>query len=161
MTPPHAKGLEFSAVFIVAGGRVGMFPARCRRMRAGVWKRERRRPTSALPRYPCHGNSTLTLCRTRRSYGKEVYHRPSRFIGEPPVSAWKRSVCATVSRPVSHQRMGTPRGKRHRLQIPANACAMRSFGEVKLLSTRGSGEHSRLQVVFRGKGSNALPPRMR
>ena len=52
---------------------------------------------------------TLTYAETRRLYGKEVYHRPSRFIGELPEECVEEvRLRATVSRPVSHQRMGTP-----------------------------------------------------
>lgn len=52
---------------------------------------------------------TLTYAETRRLYGKEVYHRPSRFIGElPPECVEEVRLRATVSRLVNHQRLGTP-----------------------------------------------------
>lgn len=41
---------------------------------------------------------TLTYAETRRLYGKEVYHRPSRFIGElPPECVEEVRLRATVS----------------------------------------------------------------
>ncbi|MGO4611475.1 3'-5' exonuclease, partial [Variovorax sp. 2RAF20] len=52
---------------------------------------------------------TLTYAETRRLYGKEVYHRPSRFIGELPEACIEEvRLRASVSRPVNHQRMGAP-----------------------------------------------------
>ncbi len=35
------------------------------------------------------------------------------------------------------------------------------FGEGTIVNPEGSGEHSRLQVAFQGKGSNGWLPRMR
>ncbi len=61
---------------------------------------------------------TLTYAETRRLYGKEVYHRPSRFIGELPQECVEEvRLRATVSRPVNHQRLGAPIAERYRLQV--------------------------------------------
>ncbi|MDY9054522.1 3'-5' exonuclease, partial [Escherichia coli] len=71
MTLHSAKGLEFPQVFIV-GMEEGMFPSQMsldeggRLAYVGV--------TRAMQKL------TLTYAETRRLYGKEVYHRPSRFI---------------------------------------------------------------------------------
>lgn len=52
---------------------------------------------------------TLTYAENRRLYGKEVSHRPSRFIGELPKECVEEvRLRATVSRPVNHSRLGTP-----------------------------------------------------
>ena len=40
---------------------------------------------------------TLTYAETRRPSGKEVYHRPSRFIGEPPEECGRGALCAPAS----------------------------------------------------------------
>ena len=77
--------------------------ARCRWMKADIWKRERRLAYVGVTRAM---QNWLTYAETRRLYGKEV-SRPSRFIGELPEGVEVR-LRATVSRPVSHQRMGTP-----------------------------------------------------
>ena len=37
---------------------------------------------------------TLTYAETRRLYGKEVYHRPSRLSASCRKSVWKRCACA-------------------------------------------------------------------
>ncbi|XPE67811.1 3'-5' exonuclease [Shigella boydii] len=95
---------------------------------------------------------TLTYAETRRLYGKEVYHRPSRFIGELPEECVEEvRLRATVSRPVSHQRMGTPMVETRRLQArPARRHA--KFGEGTIVNMEGSGQRSRLQVAFQGQG---------
>ncbi|XPE57851.1 3'-5' exonuclease [Shigella flexneri] len=52
---------------------------------------------------------TLTYAETRRLYGKEVYHRPSRFIGQLPEACVEEvRLRATVVAPVSHGEIGTP-----------------------------------------------------
>ncbi len=85
-----AKGLEFPQVFIV-GMEEGMSQARCRWMKAGVWKKN-----AVWPRWrnPCDAETDADLRGNSPLYGKEVYHRPSRFIGELPEEVWKRCACA-------------------------------------------------------------------
>ncbi|MDP0965078.1 DNA helicase II, partial [Klebsiella pneumoniae] len=52
---------------------------------------------------------TRTYSQTRRLYGKEVDHRPSRLIGELPQECVDEvRLRATVSRPVNVQRLGAP-----------------------------------------------------
>ncbi len=85
-----AKGLEFPQVFIV-GMEEGMFPARCRWMKAGVWKKNAVWPTWCNPR---DAETDADLRGNPPSVGKEVYHRPSRFIGELPEECVKRCACA-------------------------------------------------------------------
>ena len=96
---------------------------------------------------------TLTYAETRRLYGKEVYHRPSRFIGELPESCVEEvRLRATVSRPVSHQRMGTPMAENDTGYKLGQRVRHAKFGEGTIVNLEGSGEHSRLQVAFQGQG---------
>ncbi len=80
MTLRGPKGLEFPQVFIV-GMEGACSPARCRWMRAGVWKRA---SVAYVGVTRAMQKLTLSYAETRRLYGKEVYHRPSHFIGELP-----------------------------------------------------------------------------
>lgn len=106
MTLHSAKGLEFPQVFIV-GMEEGMFPSQMSLDEGGRLEEERRLAYVGVTR--AMQKLTLTYAETRRLYGKEVYHRPSRFIGELPEECVEEvRLRATVSRPVSHQRMGTP-----------------------------------------------------
>ena len=102
MTLHSAKGLEFPQVFIV-GVEEGMFPSQMALDEGG-----RRRSVAAYVGVTrAMQKLTLTYAETRRLYGKEVYHRPSRFIGELPQECVEEvRLRATVSRPVNHQRLG-------------------------------------------------------
>ena len=93
-------------MFIV-GIEEGMFPSQISLDEGGRLEEERRLAYVGVTR--AMQKLTLTYAETRRLYGKEVYHRPSRFIGELPEACVEEvRLRATVSRPVSHQRMGTP-----------------------------------------------------
>ena len=134
-------------VFIV-GMEEGMFQARCRWMKAGVWKKNAVWPYVGVTR--AMQKLTLTYAETRRLYGKEVYHRPSRFIGELPEECVEEvRLRATVSRPVSHQRMGTPMVENDSGYKLGQRVRHAKFGEGTIVN-EGSGEHSRLQVAFQG-----------
>ncbi|PLN55523.1 DNA helicase II, partial [Klebsiella pneumoniae] len=106
MTLHSAKGLEFPQVFIV-GVEEGMFPSQMALDEGGRLEEERRLAYVGVTR--AMQKLTLTYAETRRLYGKEVYHRPSRFIGELPQECVEEvRLRATVSRPVNHQRLGAP-----------------------------------------------------
>lgn len=99
MTLHSAKGLEFPQVFIV-GMEEGMFPSQMSLDEGGRLEEERRLAYVGVTR--AMQKLTLTYAETRRLYGKEVYHRPSRFIGELPEECVEEvRLRATVSRPVS------------------------------------------------------------
>lgn len=115
MTLHSAKGLEFPQVFIV-GVEEGMFPSQMALDEGGRLEEERRLAYVGVTR--AMQKLTLTYAETRRLYGKEVYHRPSRFIGELPQECVEEvRLRATVSRPVNHQRLGAPIAERYRLQV--------------------------------------------
>lgn len=106
MTLHSAKGLEFSQVFIV-GVEEGMFPSQMSLDEGGRLEEERRLAYVGVTR--AMKKLTLTYAENRRLYGKEVSHRPSRFIGELPKECVEEvRLRATVSRPVNHHRLGTP-----------------------------------------------------
>lgn len=145
-----AKGLEFSQVFIV-GMEEGMFPSQMSLDEGGRLEEERRLAYVGVTRAML--KLTLTYAETRRLYGKEVYHRPSRFIGELPEACIEEvRLRASVSRPVNHQRMGAPVTKNDSGFALGQRVHHAKFGEGTIINLEGSGEHSRLQVAFQGQG---------
>lgn len=150
MTLHSAKGLEFSQVFIV-GMEEGMFPSQMSLDEGGRLEEERRLAYVGVTRAML--KLTLTYAETRRLYGKEVYHRPSRFIGELPEACIEEvRLRASVSRPVNHQRMGAPVTKNDSGFALGQRVHHAKFGEGTIINLEGSGEHSRLQVAFQGQG---------
>ncbi|MXP49856.1 DNA helicase II [Pantoea sp. Eser] len=150
MTLHSAKGLEFSQVFIV-GMEEGMFPSQMSLDEGGRLEEERRLAYVGVTRAMI--KLTLTYAETRRLYGKEVYHRPSRFIGELPEECIEEvRLRASVSRPVNHQRMGAPVSKNDSGFALGQRVHHAKFGEGTIINLEGSGEHSRLQVAFQGQG---------
>jgi len=150
MTLHSAKGLEFSQVFIV-GMEEGMFPSQMSLDEGGRLEEERRLAYVGVTRAMM--KLTLTYAETRRLYGKEVYHRPSRFIGELPEACIEEvRLRASVSRPVNHQRMGAPVTKNDSGFALGQRVNHAKFGEGTIINLEGSGEHSRLQVAFQGQG---------
>lgn len=144
------KGLEFSRVFIV-GMEEGMFPSQMSLDEGGRLEEERRLAYVGVTRAML--KLTLTYAETRRLYGKEVYHRPSRFIGELPEACIEEvRLRASVSRPVNHQRMGAPVTKNDSGFALGQRVHHAKFGEGTIINLEGSGEHSRLQVAFQGQG---------
>ena len=59
---------------------------------------------------------------------------------------------ASVSRPVSHQRMGTPVAQNDSGFSLGQRVRHAKFGEGTIVNLEGSGDHSRLQVAFQGQG---------
>lgn len=150
MTLHAAKGLEFSQVFIV-GMEEGMFPSQMSLDEGGRLEEERRLAYVGVTR--ARQKLTLTWAESRRLYGKEVSHRPSRFVRELPEDCVEEvRLRASVRRPVSYESevaavlmndCGFSLGQRVRHA---------KFGEGTIINVEGSGEHSRVQVAFNGQG---------
>ncbi|QBH95125.1 DNA helicase II [Limnobaculum zhutongyuii] len=150
MTLHSAKGLEFLQVFIV-GMEEGMFPSQMSLDEGGRLEEERRLAYVGVTR--AMQKLTLTYAETRRLYGKEVYHRPSRFVGELPEDCIEEvRLRASVSRPVSHSRMGTPISQNDSGYKLGQRVRHPKFGEGTIINLEGSGEHARLQIAFQGEG---------
>ncbi|MDR9743431.1 DNA helicase II [Proteus terrae] len=150
MTLHSAKGLEFSQVFIV-GVEEGMFPSQMSLDEGGRLEEERRLAYVGVTR--AMKKLTLTYAENRRLYGKEVSHRPSRFIGELPKECVEEvSLRATVSRPVNHSRLGTPIISNDSGYSLGQRVKHPKFGDGTIINIEGSGEHCRLQIAFNGEG---------
>ncbi|MGM3173435.1 DNA helicase II [Dickeya lacustris] len=150
MTLHSAKGLEFPQVFIV-GMEEGMFPSQMSLDEGGRLEEERRLAYVGVTR--AMQKLTLTYAESRRLYGKETYHRPSRFVGELPVECVEEvRLRASVSRPVNHQRLGTPVSQSDSGYKLGQRVRHAKFGEGTIVNVEGSGEHCRIQVAFAGQG---------
>ena len=92
----------------------------------------------------------------RRLYGKDNFHKPSRFIREIPEEFIEEvRMKAKVSRPASSGRFSQSQVNENfnqtgyslgqRVQHP-------KFGEGTIINFEGSGAQSRVQVAFNGEG---------
>ena len=150
MTLHSAKGLEFPQVFIV-GMEEGMFPSQMSLEESGRLEEERRLAYVGVTR--AMQKLTLTFAETRRLYGKEVSHKPSRFVGELPEDCVEEvRMRANVSRPMSNRSVGTPTSVSDTGFKLGQRVVHPKFGEGTIVNMEGSGEHSRLQVAFPGEG---------
>lgn len=158
MTIHTAKGLEFPMVLLV-GVEEGMFPSQMSNDEPGKIEEERRLCYVGMTR--AMQKLYLTYAESRRVYGQDKYHTPSRFIKEIPtefIEEVRLRTKATVSRPMQS-----------RFQSSASHTAFdstgfklgervshRKFGEGTVLNYEGSGEHARVQVNFDNVGSKWL-----
>ncbi|WP_409440272.1 DNA helicase II [Psychromonas sp. GE-S-Ul-11] len=155
MTMHAAKGLEFPQVFIV-GVEEGMFPGQQSATDETRMAEERRLCYVGLTR----AMVKLTLCHaeSRRLYGQEKFHAPSRFISELPDEN------VDYVRLKTQVRRAEPKVRQPKLAITQDIQGFKlgqqvrhaKFGEGTITAQEGSGENSRLQVHFMGVGSKWL-----
>lgn len=148
MTLHAAKGLEFRQVFIV-GMEEGLFPSQMSLEEGGRLEEERRLAYVGITR--ARQALTLTWAESRRLYGKEVHHRPSRFIQELPEACIEEvRLRATISRPMATKRPAAPLAA---CQFTLGQRVHHAkFGQGSVVNIEGSGDHCRVQVAFEGQG---------
>ncbi|WP_417606289.1 DNA helicase II [Oceanimonas baumannii] len=157
MTLHSAKGLEFPLVFMV-GVEEGMFPSQLSAEESSRLEEERRLAYVGMTRameklYISHAES-------RRLYGREMFHRPSRFIKELPSECLEEiRLKAKVTRTIPNGRFS-----QDRVQDTFNQTGFRlgqrvlhsKFGEGVVLNYEGAGAQSRVQVNFDDGGAKWL-----
>ena len=157
MTLHSAKGLEFPLVFMV-GVEEGMFPSQQSAEDSQRLEEERRLAYVGMTR--AMSKLFISHAETRRVYGKEMFHRPSRFIKELPNDCLDEvRLKASVSRAMPNGRFS-----QDRVQDTFNETGFRlgqrvmhpKFGEGVVLNYEGAGDHSRVQVNFEDNGSKWL-----
>ncbi|GAA6205737.1 DNA helicase II [Thalassotalea sp. SU-HH00458] len=157
MTMHSAKGLEFKLVFI-AGLEEGMFPSQQSVEEIGRLEEERRLCYVGMTRameklYLCHAES-------RRLYGQEKYHKPSRFLRELPSECVDEiRLQSQVSRPASTGRFAntiTLESFDNSGFKLGQSVLHQKFGEGVVLNYEGNGAQSRIQVNFAEVGSKWL-----
>jgi len=157
MTMHSAKGLEFAQVFMV-GVEEGMFPGQRSTEDETRLAEERRLCYVGMTR----AMQKLTICHaeSRRLYGQEKFHSPSRFIAELPEkniqfvrkkAQVKRMQPAVSKAPVFNGESQDVLGFKLGQQVKHV-----KFGEGTIIAQEGSGENSRLQVHFTEVGSKWL-----
>ncbi|WP_206486052.1 DNA helicase II [Thalassotalea sp. G2M2-11] len=157
MTMHSAKGLEFKLVFI-AGLEEGMFPSQQSVEEIGRLEEERRLCYVGMTRameklYLCHAES-------RRLYGQEKYHSPSRFLKELPAECVDEvRMQNQVARPASTGRFSNTISletfEDSGFKLGQNVHHQK-FGEGVVLNYEGNGAQSRIQVNFAEVGSKWL-----
>jgi len=149
MTLHAAKGLEFPIVFLV-GMEEGVFPGKQSLEEPGRLEEERRLCYVGMTR--AMQKLVLSYAEIRRQYGREEYHRPSRFLGELPQalldeirvkSRFQSPVTARSKAPQAAPAVGLPLGK---------SVSHAKFGQGVVLAVEGSGAHTRVQVRFSEHG---------
>lgn len=151
MTLHAAKGLEFNWVFIV-GLEEGLFPSKQSHDDPARLEEERRLCYVGMTRAMCQ--LVLSYAEIRRQYGREEYHRPSRFLSELPEE------CILEHRPAAK----APRHKEPSMLHVHDETGYRlgqsvlhpKFGGGVILNIEGSEPHTRIQVRFHEHGTKWL-----
>lgn len=152
MTLHAAKGLEFPLVFLV-GMEEGVFPGKQSLEEPGRLEEERRLCYVGMTR--AMEKLILSYAEVRRQYGREEYHRPSRFLRELPAELIDEvRVKARYQAPVS-QKTFPSAAKEAGLKLGQNVNHTK-FGQGVVLAVEGSGAHTRVQVKFAADGSKWL-----
>ncbi|MDI1352416.1 MAG: DNA helicase II [bacterium] len=148
MTLHAAKGLEFPYVFLV-GMEEGVFPGKKSLEEPARLEEERRLCYVGMTR--AMRQLFISYAEVRRQYGREEYHRPSRFLGELPAQLVDEvRVKARFQTPYV-QRKITPASESSGLPLGQNVVHAK-FGSGVILATEGSGAHTRVQVKFSEHG---------
>lgn len=155
MTLHAAKGLEFPLVFLV-GMEEGVFPGKQSLDEPGRLEEERRLCYVGMTR--AMNKLVLSYAEVRRLYGREEYHRPSRFLRELPehllhqIRVKARYQTATTmmkNKPIVNEEQGPGFG------LGQNVTHAK-FGQGVVLALEGSGAHTRVQVKFEEIGTKWL-----
>ncbi|OOR99944.1 DNA helicase II [Haemophilus paracuniculus] len=153
MTLHSAKGLEFPRVFMV-GVEEGIFPSGMS-FDEGRLQEERRLAYVGITR--AKRKLTISYAESRRLYGKEERHIPSRFIAELPEQHIREiRLRGNINRPANF----SPFAKNPRNQPACNPLQTENewkmgkkvrhskFGQGTIINVEGSGDQTRLQIAF-------------
>ncbi|KTC65560.1 DNA helicase II [Legionella adelaidensis] len=158
MTLHSAKGLEFPLVFLV-GMEEGVFPSKQAFEEPGRLEEERRLCYVGMTR--AMEKLVLTYAEIRRLYGKEEYHRPSRFLREIPEELIEdirpKAVYQAPARPTFAKNSQTSLYQQESAGLKlGQSVSHAKFGRGVVLSLEGSGAHTRVQVKFAEQGTKWL-----
>ncbi|MDI9819411.1 MULTISPECIES: DNA helicase II [unclassified Legionella] len=153
MTLHAAKGLEFPLVFLT-GVEEGVFPSKQSIEEPGRLEEERRLCYVGMTR--AMDKLILSYAEVRRQYGREEYHRPSRFLRELPTELLDEiRVKARFQPAVSQQRLPDSAQEKSGLRL-GQAVSHAKFGQGVILAIEGSGAHTRVQIKFSEHGRKWL-----
>ncbi len=156
MTLHSAKGLEFPVVFL-CGCEEELFPHYMTMNDPRGLEEERRLCYVGMTR--AMQKLYMTYAEVRRLHGKEVYHRPSRFLAEIPAPCLREVRMKT--------KLATPTHSTAYHSVPSfisnegvfhmgQQVMHKQFGEGTILQCEGRGEHARIQVRFKETGTKWL-----
>ncbi len=149
MTLHAAKGLEFPIVFLV-GMEEGVFPGKQSLEEPGRLEEERRLCYVGMTR--AMRKLVLSYAEIRRQYGREEYHRPSRFLRELPHELLDEiRVKAKFQAPVITRNKSSVVPETSGLSL-GQSVTHAKFGQGVVLAVEGSGAHARVQVKFSEHG---------
>lgn len=151
MTLHAAKGLEFPVVFMV-GMEEGLFPSRQSLDELDRLEEERRLCYVGITR--AREMLYLTYAEVRRLYGREEYHRPSRFIRELPKNLIEEVRIKGSTPVMKSASFSSPIVKEESADGIRLGQVVRhqKFGEGTVLNFEGTGGHRRVQVNFKQVG---------
>ncbi len=153
MTLHAAKGLEFPLVFLM-GMEEGIFPARQSAGETGRLEEERRLCYVGVTR--AKTKLYLSYAEIRRQYGREEYHRPSRFLQELPAHLLEEvRVKSRVFAPLKASNLSNAVAEAAGIKL-GQAVNHTKFGQGVVLAVEGSGAHTRVQVRFSEQGTKWL-----
>lgn len=149
MTLHAAKGLEFPLVFLV-GMEEGLFPSKLSFEEPGRLEEERRLCYVGMTR--AMRKLVISYAEIRRLYGREEYHRPSRFLREIPQEYLDEVRVTAKAQPQLSSRV--------KVNIPEETSGIAlgqnvthaKFGQGVVLAMEGGGAHTRVQVKFKACG---------
>lgn len=145
MTLHSAKGLEFPVVFL-AGCEEELFPHYLSMNDPKRMEEERRLCYVGVTR--AMRKLFMTYAEVRRLHGKEVYHRPSRFLHEIPVELIDEIRFRTkVSRPQPLNPSGFTPQAQGMLRI-GQEVMHRTYGEGTVIDCEGDGAEMKVRVRF-------------
>ncbi|MDD7568706.1 MAG: DNA helicase II [[Actinobacillus] rossii] len=152
MTLHSAKGLEFPRVFMV-GVEEGIFPSFMSLEEPGRLEEERRLAYVGITR----AKKKLTICyaESRRLYGKEERHIPSRFINELPEECIQAvRLRGTVTRAYNQSAVNAKRVFESDETAWKTGQKVRheKFGQGTVINVEGAENNTRLQIAFQGNG---------
>ena len=155
MTMHSAKGLEFPLVFIV-GVEEGMFPSQRTIEEPDKMEEERRLAYVGITR----AMKKLIICyaESRRLYGQEKFHKPSRFVREIPVELVEEIRLTTkISRPTVNNRFSQSSEQFNQTGLSlGQRVSHTKFGPGIIINYEGSGAQSRVEVSFDEVGTKWL-----
>ncbi len=156
MTLHSAKGLEFPVVFL-AGCEEELFPHYLSMNDPKALEEERRLCYVGVTR--AMRRLYMTYAEVRRTYGKEAYHRPSRFLHEIPVELVNEIRFRTKTTKVAQYTTKNTfeyEPQPQSLFYVGQEVRHRIFGVGTVLDLEGDGEDMKVRVRFSSVGTKQL-----
>jgi len=156
MTLHSAKGLEFPFVYL-AGCEEELFPHYLSMHDPKALEEERRLCYVGMTR--AMEKLFMTYAETRRIHGKEMYHKPSRFLNELPEELVQGVKFRTkVTRPMTAKSDANipSRAELDSQFYPGQTVHHHVFGEGTVIQLEGDGDDLKVKVRFKKVGTKTL-----